>query len=138
MNIDKFKQQHVDILTCIAKLRKLSQAGVVDNAENIAQLIISMSSTIKLHLAVEDRTLYPTLARSRDAFLVSKGRQFQLEMGAIAQAYEKFALRWNSARKLQEDGDAFKADANIVLRRIHERMQRENVDLYPKVEALQV
>jgi hypothetical protein len=87
---------------------------------------------------VEDRTLYPTLARSRDAFLVSKGRQFQLEMGAIAQAYEKFALRWNSAGKLQEDGDAFKADANIVLRRIHERMQRENVDLYPKVEALQV
>jgi hemerythrin-like domain-containing protein len=136
VNIDKFKSQHVEILTCIATLRKLSHAGVAGNAAEIAQLIISMSSIIKLHLAIEDRSLYPALARSGDGHMVNKGRQFQVEMGTIAQAYEKFALHWNTAKALQEEEEAFKADANIVLRKLHERIQRENVDLYPKVEAL--
>ncbi|HNM40887.1 MAG TPA: hemerythrin domain-containing protein, partial [Giesbergeria sp.] len=63
MNIDKFKHQHVDILGNIAALRRLAQAGVAHNATEIARLIVSMSSTIKLHLAVEDQALYPALQR---------------------------------------------------------------------------
>src|SRR3546814_14767790 len=93
-----------------------------------------MSSIIKMHLAIEDKSLYPALARCHDAEMVSKGRQFQLEMGTIAPSYEKFAFKWNTAQKLQSDEAGFKADANVVLRRLHERMVRENTDLYPKVE----
>lgn len=97
MNIDKFKQQHVDILEGIASLRKLALAGVARNAAEIAQGIVAMSATIKLHLAVEDRALYPAVARSADADLARKGREFQEEMDAIAAAYEGFAKRWNNA-----------------------------------------
>lgn len=138
MNIDKFKQQHVEILTGISTLRRLSQGGVVKNAHEIAQQIIKMSATIKLHLAIEDKSLYPALAKCHDPELVAKGRHFQIEMGTIAQPYEKFAFKWNTAQKLQDDEDGFKAEANVVLRLLHSRMQRENVDLYPKVEALVV
>ena len=63
MNIDKFKHQHVSILSSIASLRSLAHAGVARNAAEIARLIVAMSSTIKLHLAVEDRALYPALQR---------------------------------------------------------------------------
>lgn len=135
MNIDKFKQQHVEILTSISTLRRLSQGGVAKNAAEIAQQIIKMSSVIKLHLIIEDKSLYPALACCHDPEMVTKGRHFQLEMGAIAQPFEKFAFKWNTAQKLQSDEAGFKADANIVLRRLHDRMQRENTDLYPKVEA---
>lgn len=138
MNIDKFKQQHVEILSCISTLRRLSQGGVVNNASEIAQQIIKMSSIIKMHLTIEDKALYPALARSHDAEMVSKGRHFQLEMGTIAQSYEKFAFKWNTAQKLQNDEEGFKSDANVVLRNLHARMVRENTDLYPKVEALHV
>ncbi len=54
MNIDKFKHQHLDILRSIDLLRQLTHAGVEHNAAEIAQRIVAMSSTIKLHLAVED------------------------------------------------------------------------------------
>lgn len=138
MNIDKFKQQHVEILTCVSTLRRLSQGGVAKNAHEIAQQIIKMSAIIKMHLAIEDKSLYPALARCHDGEMVTKGRQFQLEMGTIASSYEKFAYKWNTAQKLQDDEEGFRADANVVLRRLHERMQRENVDLYPKVEAMVV
>ncbi|KRC76135.1 hypothetical protein D3C87_487660 [compost metagenome] len=136
MNIDKFKQQHVDILQGIASLRKLALAGVARNAAEIARGIVSMSATIKLHLAVEDRALYPAVARSADADLARKGREFQEEMDAIAAAYESFAKRWNNARSLELDESGFRDDANTVLRRVHERMQRENRDLYPRIEAM--
>ncbi|HAP25994.1 MULTISPECIES: hemerythrin domain-containing protein [Achromobacter] len=136
MNIDKFKQQHVDILEGIAALRKLALAGVARNAAEIAQGIVAMSATIKLHLAVEDRALYPAVARSADAELARKGREFQEEMDAIAAAYEGFAKRWNNARNLELDERGFRDDANTVLRRVHERMQRENRDLYPRIEAM--
>ena len=91
MNIDKFKHQHLDILRSIDLLRQLTHAGVERNAAEIAQRIVAMSSTIKLHLAVEDQALYPALQRSGNASLARMGRQYQSDMGPIASAYD--ALR---------------------------------------------
>ncbi|ODU57526.1 MAG: hemerythrin [Comamonadaceae bacterium SCN 68-20] len=135
MNIDKFKHQHVDILRRIAALRELTHAGVARNAEAIAQGIVAMSSVIKLHLSVEDQALYPALQRGEDAELARLGQRFQVEMGPIAAAFDQFARRWNTAQRLREDEAAFRAAANDVLRRVHERMRHEDRDFYPRVEA---
>lgn len=135
MNIDKFKHQHVDILRRIAALRELTHAGVARNAEAIAQGIVAMSSVIKLHLSVEDQALYPALQRGDDADLARLGQRFQVEMGPIAAAFDQFARRWNTAQRLREDEAAFRAAANDVLRRVHERMRHEDRDFYPRVEA---
>lgn len=136
MNIDKFKHQHVSILGSIAALRSLAHAGVAHNAAEIARLIVAMSSTIKLHLAVEDQALYPALQRGNNPELARMGQQYQRDMGPIAQAYEAFARRWNLAESLRRDEQGFRDDANRVLRLVHERMQRENHDFYPRIEAL--
>ena len=112
MNLDKFKHQHTDILRSITTLRALAHAGVEANATAIAQGIVAMSGTIKLHLAVEDQVLYPALQRGGNVELARLGRQYQSEMASIASAYE----------------------ANVVLRRVFERMQREDHDFYPRIE----
>lgn len=135
MNIDKFKHQHADIMSNISALRRLAQAGVAQNAADIARLIVSMSSTIKLHLAVEDQALYPALQRGDNPELARMGQKYQTDMGPIAQAYEAFARRWNRADSVLHDEQAFRDDANRVLRMVHERMQRENRDFYPRIEA---
>ena len=135
MNIDKFKHQHTDIMSNISALRRLAQAGVAQNAADIARLIVSMSSTIKLHLAVEDQALYPALQRGDNPELARMGQKYQTDMGPIAQAYEAFARRWNRADSVLHDEQAFRDDANRVLRMVHERMQRENRDFYPRIEA---
>lgn len=136
MNIDKFKRQHVEIIGCIAALRKASQAGIRENAEEIARLIISMSSIIKLHLAVEDQVLYPALRNGNNAVLARMGTKFQNEMGTIATAYMVFAERWNHADKVSRDPDGFRSDANSVLKTVHARMQKEDSVFYPAIEAL--
>lgn len=135
MNIEKFKQQHVDILSCIAQLRNLSKSGVSKNADAISKLIVTMSSTIRLHLAVEDKMLYPALEKGGDVALASLGRKFKSEMTGIASAYLDFARRWNTASTLMNNPDGFRTDANIVLKTLYERMRREDTDFYPLIEA---
>lgn len=136
MQIDKLKHQHADILARLATLRELTHAGVAPNAQAIAAGIVGMSAVIKLHLAVEDQALYPALQRSRDADMAHMGRLYQDEMAQLAAAYDAFVRRWNTAQRLREDSEGFRADANDVLRRLHARMQRENREFYPRIEAL--
>ena len=134
MNIDKFKHQHTDILRGIATLRALAHAGVEGNATAIAQGIVAMSGTIKLHLAVEDQVLYPALQRGGNAELARMGRQYQSEMASIASAYDTFARRWNTADSVRRNAQGFREQANVVLRKVYERMQREDHDFYPRIE----
>jgi DUF438 domain-containing protein len=135
MNIDKFKNQHVEILTCISELRTLVKNGIRNNAEEIARMIISMSSIIKLHLAVEDKILYPALQSANNASLAKMGKRFQDEMTSIARAYLDFARKWNAASTLAKNPEEFRSDANSVLRVLYERMRKENTDFYPVIEA---
>lgn len=133
MNIDKLKDQHEHIHRCISTLRTSVTAGIEANAGEIARLIVSMSSVIKLHLAVEDRFLYPALHGS--ASLAQMGQAYQSEMQEIAASYEGFARRWNLPAAIAGSPEGFRADANIVLKRLYQRICREDRDFYPAIEA---
>jgi hemerythrin-like domain-containing protein len=136
MNIDKFKREHVDLLAAVTTLRELVQTGVQEHAEAIVGQLVSMSSVIKLHLAAEDRVLYPALINAADPRVAQTGQQFQQEMGDLAQAYTGFVSRWNLASKISQDPEGFRGDANNVFKALHLRVQRENRELYPLAEQL--
>lgn len=136
MDIDRFKQQHLEILGSIATLRRHAHAGIVEHAAEIAALIIAMSSVIKVHLAVEDRMLYPAVQKSPDPALASMGRAYQEEMQAIASAYIDFSRRWNTAAQVARAPEQFRSEANTVLKAVHQRMQKENREFYPAIEAM--
>jgi hypothetical protein len=135
MNIDKFEQQHLEILRHIDTLRRYSRIGVSENAKAIAQEVIAMSSVIKLHLAAEDRALYPALKRSGDAMLASLGERFQTGMGPIAEAFTAFAGRWNTEQRVRADAEGFRQAANETLRCLWERMRDEDRNFYARIKA---
>jgi hypothetical protein len=135
MNIDKFKHQHVEILTAISALRVLAKSGIRDNAAAISERIIAMSSLIKLHLAVEDTVLYPALQNGKDALLARMGKKYQDEMQNIAASYMGFARRWNTSATVAQNPEGFRLDANQVLKVLHNRMQKENTEFYPAIEV---
>lgn len=136
MNIDKFKEQHAQILQQVQALRELAHAGVATHAPEISRTILGMTSTIKLHLAAEDRALYPALQKGHDAELARMGQKLQDEMGSLAETYVGFATHWSKVEHLRSDEQGFKSAANLVLRALHERVQLENRDFYPRIEAL--
>ena len=136
MNIDKFKHEHVAILAAIDNLRNLARAGVARQAQAIAEQIVAMSGMIKLHLAVEQRYLYPAVQASGLASVARLGHRYETEMQGIAGDYLAFAARWNTAARLALEPEAFRSEANTVLQALYQRMRREDTELYPAVEAL--
>ena len=130
------KDQHVEILEKISFLRTLSHAGVSSNAQEIATAIVSMSAIIKTHLSAEDQFLYPHIEQDGNSMLRQVSSKFQREMTDIVSEYEVFSRRWNIASKLKGNDEAFRRDANNVLRKLYERMQKENKDFYPLVERM--
>ncbi|MBV2181214.1 hemerythrin domain-containing protein [Castellaniella sp. MT123] len=136
MNIDRFKNHHVEILSGIAALRKLAHQGVADHAVDIAHNLKALSQVVTQHLAVEDRILYPSLERSGDERMAGMSRAYQNDMHGIASAFINFARRWGNATLLTKDPDGFRTDANVVLKNVHARMMRENREFYPAIEAL--
>ncbi|MNM59194.1 hypothetical protein D3C81_704390 [compost metagenome] len=136
MNIDKFKQQHLAILAAIDDLRQLARGGVAAQAQAIAGQIVAMSGLIKLHLAVEQRYLYPAAQASGMATVARMGRAYENEMHGIAGAYLEFAGRWNTPVRLEAEPDAFRSEANSVLHALYQRMRREDSELYPAIETL--
>lgn len=134
MNLDKLKQDHVSILSSIAELRKQMQSGIAENAEGMVKAMAAMGSTIKQHLAVEDRLLYPALANSLVADQARIGQAFQNEMGGIAVKYLEFEQRWTRAADIAAHPQAFKAHADGVFMALQQRIQRENLELYPVAE----
>lgn len=138
MDIKRFKSEHEAIINGIDRLRRLSHAGIVQNASEIARRLTELNALITRHLAVEDRILYPAVQSSADPRLASMGKAYQEEMTGIANAYIAFGRRWSAIASLQEDPDGFRLAANTILRTVYERLQKENREFYPAVESMKV
>lgn len=135
MNVDKFKSQHVEILSEIKSLRDLSHHGIESHSVEIAALLTSMSRTISSHLAMEDLVLYPALREGDSTEMAAMSSAYQEEMKGIASAYIKFARHWDQ-NTLAADPQGFRDEANMVLKMIHARIVKENTQFYPAIENL--
>ncbi|GAA0782439.1 hemerythrin domain-containing protein [Castellaniella ginsengisoli] len=136
MNIDRFKHQHVEILSGISLLRRLSHQGVSDHAVDIAHELKTLAQVVIQHLAIEDRILYPSLEQSGNERMARMSADYQNDMKGIANAFINFARRWANATMLTRNPEGFRAEANTVLKNVHDRMLRENREFYPAIEAL--
>lgn len=81
--------------------------------------------------------LYPALLRADDAATVELSRSYQSEMQGIAAAFGEFARKWRVGAHIAGDPEGFRGEANAVFRALHERIRREDQELYPTAERLQ-
>lgn len=134
MDIERFKRDHVALMRTVSELRELVHAGIESHAGAIAHELVAMSAAVKLHLAAEDRVLYPALAAETRTQAI--GARYQNEMGGLAQTYGEFVKHWSFAAQIADDPESFRAEANTVFKALHQRVQRENRELYPLAESL--
>lgn len=136
MNIERMKYQHVRILKGIADMRALAHDGIKENATNLANELKSLSRVISAHLGVEDRVLYPTLFKHDNAKVVAMAHDYQDSMQSIIDIFTEFSGDWADDFKIRRDPEGFRSHANIALKALYERMQKENRHFYPTIEAL--
>ncbi len=136
MDTTRFKEHHAQILASISKLRKMTHAGIAENAAAIAEELKALGRIVVMHLAAEDRVLYPSLSKQPNAKLAQMSRQYQEEMGGLASDLQTFIRQWIRVSELAHHPEEFRSDANRVLAAAHARIQRENREFYPMVETV--
>ncbi len=133
---DLFVRQHQTLRDAASRLQtSLDAAALGRDATEARSALSALAGALRVHLANEDKNLYPSLASASDPKLQTLARRFQDEMGGLAGAFRAYADQWPSPAAIQAAPAAFVTASKDVLRALAERMQREERDLYPQLDA---
>jgi hypothetical protein len=94
------------------------EAGIYRMGHTIARL----TGMLRIHFAIESRSLYPYMTSSSHVEAATTAAAFQDEMGGLNATYMAYADRWNN-RMIASNWQTF-------------RSERENMTLYPLAEAI--
>lgn len=89
-----------------------------------------------VHLAKEDKSLYPRLLESGDRAIVSLTQRFIDEMGDLSATFGARTNRWGSPANIFERRDDSAAETAQVLGALGQRFDRENNELYNLADTL--
>lgn len=132
MNLNPFKEQHNEILTIVTRIERLSELGARHCAKELCTELIRLRFKIRLHLSVEDNLLYPSVFSGDLGDIASKYKQ---EMMEIASAFASYAAKWEKEESIVLAPMEFTAETSHVIRLLRHRIQKENVEFYPAVDA---
>ncbi len=132
----KFREQHVDILRLASELQKLRPEQLVRDPAAARSLLSKLLGKLSLHLAIEDRSLYPELQKSPDAEIATLGKRFETEMGGVADGMAAWGKHWSTPTAIQARPDRFVAETAAIVATLKNRIHRENQELYPALDVL--
>jgi hemerythrin-like domain-containing protein len=132
---DSFRKQHTDLLAVAGEIgKKLDPAQLAKDASQARMLLSSLAGKLKVHLAMEDKTLYPRLMQDPDPEVSGLAKRFADEMGGIAEVFAGYTDRWPSGKAIQEAPQQFVTDTKKLFAALATRIERENNQLYPLLD----
>lgn len=133
----RYLEQHAQIMRLARDLeRHLIPHELAKDASAARQVLSLLSGKLLVHLAVEDRLLYPEILHCADPAVRAVGQRFLEEMGPISQAFKSYSIRWGTQGAIQSEPAAFVAETKSILAAVEERIRREDRELYPLAEKL--
>lgn len=129
------RRQHDAAMALITDIRtRLAEAK--PDAYVIGLSLAKLTGLLRIHLAQEDRTLYPEMIASGNSAASAAARSFQEEMGGLSQRFAEYAARWTTSRVIESALPEFRKETLTVLAALEMRIQRENEQLYPLAESM--
>ena len=133
-----YREHHTNLLKIAEELSvHLSDDNLKENLYQLRIVIAKLSGKLKFHLRFEDNVLYPLLLESKDESIRSLATQYKNEMGSIAQSFEKYTVKWSNSSKIENNITEFIEETENILQVLAERIEKENNELYRKVESLE-
>lgn len=127
----KFRDQHDDLLERAGEIsKKLNEEALSKDASQIRDLLSGLLGKLKIHLAVEDKALYPQLKNCGNHEVAAISIQYQEEMGGIAEFVSNYSKHWPSAYAISENAKGFIDETNQLISALSTRIQKENDYLY--------
>jgi iron-sulfur cluster repair protein YtfE (RIC family) len=134
-NLMKLRREHARLSDIIQSLASFVMQPRPPEAEELFKVRNELTSTLIRHLKAEDWVLYPRLIANSDPTVAGTALAFSDEMGGLADAYRAYVNKW-TAISIAYDWSAYCEETRAVIEALTNRINRENRDLYPLVEAL--
>lgn len=130
------RRQHRQLLEVASVLRGLLDPNSLEhNAAAARAHFSSLSGILSVHLAVEDGVLYPALGRHHDPAVRELADRYFKEMTHLRGTFQTFSVRWRSVHLMLRNPHGFAREAAALLATMTDRIQREELELYPLVES---
>ncbi len=131
-NIDRYAEQHERILTPARDILAILDSGnLAENEYAVGQLLSGLAGRLKLHLAVEDKSVYPALLNNPDEHVRIVARKFKDEVGDIYVVFNEYFKKWSSSAKIESSRDAFTRETRELFEALMDRITKEDKELYP-------
>ncbi|AMU92366.1 hypothetical protein ATM17_25450 [Sphingopyxis macrogoltabida] len=133
--MQRLRDEHAALVTLARILTGMIRAPQPPRMTELAAARGLLRDTLLRHLKCEDWILYPRLKASGDPELVRITREFELEMGDLADDFTAYDNEWTPQRVAAGWPD-FCRETAIMLDILAMRIEREERDLYPLAENL--
>jgi hypothetical protein len=132
---DVFRRQHAEIAEVAEDITAaLDAKELASGAEIMSGLLSVLGGKLTIHLAMEDKGLYPRLLRHPHPKVRDLAKRFMSEMGGIQAAFGEYLARWRDPALIQKMPDEFIKETRTLLAALSARVSREDNDLYPIVD----
>jgi hemerythrin-like domain-containing protein len=130
-----FRRQHEELAESVHEIRVLlDPVELAKDAGIISGHLSILSGKLTVHLAMEDKGLYPRLVKHPNAAVRALAQRFMNEMGSIHDVVRQYFARWRDPVLIQRQSHKFVEETNGLLAALTQRIAREDHELYPMVD----
>lgn len=134
---ENFRKHHKEVSELTGKISDLISPGLDEKkAADIRGLLSVLAGKLSIHLALEDKDLYPRMIAHEDKFVSSLARKYQLEMGEIADRFAQYTRKWPTPSAIHKNSGEFTAETESIFRSLSRRMDKEDNELYAAFDRL--
>jgi hypothetical protein len=133
--IDNLTRQHGELVKVATQMFGWLDVGKLQRqgGGEAHRALSSLTGILNVHLAMEDRSLYPRLLQHDDAQLRTLARRFLDERVRLQEHFDAYRARWTSAAVIEADAAAFIDQTREVLGLMWNRMKLEDEVLHPEI-----
>lgn len=134
MFTDSFKTQHREALEVAGKIAAEFSGDTVKNPDAARTQLSALIGKLTIHLAMEDKNLYPKAESSSNEDLRKMSVKLKTEMSGLAQAVVAYGQKWGTAAKIAADQKTFITETKGVFDALKKRIDVEERDFYPLID----
>ena len=135
MDTQRYREHHQEVLALAGALeRLLDPIELAKDGIPARRILGELAGKLTVHLAMEDRLLYPTLLDSGRKEASTLAHRYSEDMGGIKDAFGAYLAAWRSGPAIQKDPAGFIAQSKEMIAAVGKRIEAEEAHLYPAAE----
>ena len=134
--LDEYRHQHEELSEIVAVLRRLlkeDELKIEANAHLAHEKLCNLADKLKMHLSGEDKELYPKLLVDEDPSIKAIAWGFIRNESPLRKQFDRYAKKWLKASSFEYSED-FVAETNDLLDALMKRINKEEKELFPRLE----